>query len=217
MAEAGRCESGFPSGGGLRATLDIRRRVRFHRRMRLILFLCLLLPLTGCGLLKKKTPPPKDNRTGQARLIGVIEMVNPEQNYVLINCETRPTLDEGTVLIGLDANGQKSKLVVTPERKGNYLTADIQEGMPSVGSLALQKIRESDTLPAPPSEVAAVEATTQPASAAPAFEMPGERPPPIPEIQFPSKSSSSSPAPSTSGDLPLPKPLEPAPLLPEIR
>jgi hypothetical protein len=187
--------------------------------MRLILCLCLLLPFPGCGLLKNKTPPPKDNRTGQARLIGVIEMVNPEQNYVLINCDTRPTLKEGTILIGLDANGQKSKLIVTPERKGNYLTADIQEGMPSVGSLALQKIRESDTLPAPPIEAPIVEVTTQPASAAPAFEMPGERPPPIPEIQFPSKpaSSSSSPAPSTSGDLPLPKPLEPAPLLPEIR
>ena len=179
----------------------------------LLLLFCAAALIVGCASKEKKKPEP----TGRATLIGMIEMVNPEQNYVLINCETRPTLDEGTVLIGLDANGQKSKLVVTPERKGNYLTADIQEGMPSVGSLALQKIRESDTLPAPPSEVAAVEATTQPASAAPAFEMPGERPPPIPEIQFPSKSSSSSPAPSTSGDLPLPKPLEPAPLLPEIR
>jgi len=187
--------------------LDILRPVRFHFSMRLFLFLCLLLPLTGCGLLKKKqAPPPKDNRTGQARLIGVIEMVNPEQNYVLINCEERPSLEAGVELIALDSNGQKSKLVVTPERKGNYLTADIKEGTPSVGCLALQKIRESDKLPAPPSAAPAADGATLPASAAPSFDMPTERPPPIPEIQFPSK-----PAPSSSGDLPLPAPLEPVP------
>lgn len=186
--------------------LDILRPVRFHFGMRLFLLLCLLLPLTGCGLLKKKQPPPpKDNRTGQARLIGVIEMVNPEQNYVLINCEERPSLEAGVELIALDSNGQKSKLVVTPERKGNYLTADIKEGTPSVGCLALQKIRESDKLPAPPSAAPAADGATLPASAAPSFDMPTERPPPIPEIRFPSK-----PAPPSSGDLPLPAPLEPA-------
>ncbi|MFN7562596.1 MAG: hypothetical protein ACK5TH_12510 [Prosthecobacter sp.] len=193
--------------------LDILRPVRFHFGMRLFLLLCLLLPLTGCGLLKKKQPPPpKDNRTGQARVIGVIEMVNPEQNYVLINCDTRPTLEAGVELIALDSNGQKSKLVVTPERKGNYLTADIKEGTPSVGCLALQKIRESDKLPAPPSAAPAVDGATLPASAAPSFDMPTERPPPIPEIQFPSK-----PAPASSGDLPLPAPLEPSTLPPVIR
>ena len=182
--------------------------VRFHFDMRFLLLLCLLLPLTGCGLLKKKQPPPAtDNRTGQAKLIGVIEMVNPEQNYVLINCETRPTLDAGTALIGLDSNGQKSKLVVTPERKGNYLTADIKEGAPVVGCLVLQKIRESDTLPAPPATPPVGDNATLPASAAPSFEMPTERPPPIPEVQFPSKPSSSPPP---SSEPPLPAPLEPA-------
>jgi hypothetical protein len=175
--------------------------------MRVFLFSCLLmLCLPGCShlaskALQKPLKKLQDNRVGQALLIGTIEMVNPEQNYVLIHCDSRPTLDAGVELIALDSNGNKSKLVVTPERKGNYLTADIKEGMPAVGSLALQKVQESDTLPAAP-------ATTngQPASPAPTVEMPIERPPPIPEIQFPS-----TPAQSTTGELPLPSTVEPVP------
>lgn len=185
--------------------LDISKPLRFHFNMRPFVVLCLLLPLTGCGLMKKKTPQPRDNRTGQARLIGVIEMVNPEQNYVLIHCDMRPTVEAGIQLIGLDSAGQRSKLVVTPERKGNYLTADIQEGAPIVGCLVLQKILDSDTLPAPPNNSPpAADGVTMPASAAPSFEMPRERPPPIPEIQFPSRPS----LPARS-DLPLPAPIEP--------
>ncbi len=185
--------------------LDNFKPVRFHFKMRSLVVLCLLLPLAGCGLMKKKPPMPRDNRTGQAKLVGVIEMVNPEQNYVLIHCDTRPTLEAGTQLIGLDSAGQKSKLLVTPERKGNYLTADIQEGAPIVGSLVLQKIRDSDTLPAPPNAASPLtEGVIMPASAAPSFELPVERPPPIPEIQFPSRPS----LPARS-DLPLPVPIEP--------
>ncbi|MFM7604543.1 MAG: hypothetical protein ACKO8Z_05020, partial [Prosthecobacter sp.] len=59
----------------------------------------------------------QDGRVGQAVLIGSIEMVNPEQNYVLIHCDSRPMLNAGVELIALDASGQQSKLLVTPERK----------------------------------------------------------------------------------------------------
>ena len=175
--------------------------------MRVFLFSCLLLlSLPGCSYLagkalQKPLKKLQDNRVGQALLIGTIEMVNPEQNYVLIHCDSRPTLDAGVELIAIDSSGNKSKLVVTPERKGNSLTADIKEGTPVVGSLALQKILESDTLPAAP-------ATTdgQPTSPAPSVEMPIERPAPIPEIQFPSSPPSRSEQP-----LPLPAPTEPQP------
>jgi hypothetical protein len=165
-----------------------------------------MLALPGCSYLagkalEKPLKKLQDNRVGQALLIGTIEMVNPEQNYVLIHCDSRPTLDAGIELIAIDSKGQKSKLVVTPERKANYLTADIKEGTPTIGSLALQKIQESDILPAAP-------ATTddQPTAPAPTVEMPIERPAPIPEIQFPSKPGSTS-----NGELPLPAPLEPIP------
>ncbi len=174
--------------------------------MRVFLFSCLLmLTLPGCSYLagkalQKPLKKLQDNRVGQALLIGTIEMVNPEQNYVLIHCDSRPTLEAGIELIALDSSGNKSKLVVTPERKGNYLTADIKEGTPTIGSLALQKIQESDTLPAAPTTTDGL--ATAPA---PTVEMPIERPAPIPEIQFPSQ-----PAPSPRGELPLPTPPAPA-------
>lgn len=161
-----------------------------------------MLCLPGCShlaskALQKPLKKLQDNRVGQALLIGTIEMVNPEQNYVLIHCDSRPTLDAGVELIALDSSGNKSKLVVTPERKGNYLTADIKEGTPVVGSLALQKIQESDTLPAVPATP-----DGQPTSPAPSVEMPIERPAPIPEIQFPS-------SPSSRTEPSLPAPTEP--------
>lgn len=166
----------------------------------------LMLTLPGCSYLvgkalQKPLKKLQDNRVGQALLIGTIEMVNPEQNYVLIHCDSRPTLDAGIELIAIDSKGQKSKLVVTPERKGNYLTADIKEGTPTIGSLALQKIQESDTLPAAPTKTNGL-----PTGPAPSVEQPIERPAPIPEIQFPSQ-----PAPSSRGELPLPTSTEPAP------
>lgn len=82
---------------------------------------------------KEKKPGP----TGQATLIGMIEMVNPEQNYVLIRCEPMPALEVGVELIALSASGTRSKLVLSPERKGHYLTADIKEGQPQVTNLVL--------------------------------------------------------------------------------
>jgi hypothetical protein len=90
--------------------------------------------LAGCASKKKEEKP---GPTGQATLIGMIEMVNPEQNYVLIRCEPMPSLNAGAELIALGANGARSKLVLSPERKGHYLTADIKEGQPEVTNLVL--------------------------------------------------------------------------------
>lgn len=166
--------------------LDKQRRLRMNPRMsRRLLWMLALLLLAGCSFTPK--PKPKDNRTGQARLIGVVEMVNPDQGYVLIQCPDKSTLKSGTELIGLDHTGAKSRLLVTPERKGNYLTADIKEGTPIIGALVLQKVKEGDTLPEPPKpgeSPAAVLAAAGPDLSV----MPGERPPPIPEIVFPSQS-----------------------------
>ena len=163
------------------------------------------------SVLRKPLKKFQDGRVGQAVLIGSIEMVNPEQNYVLIHCDSRPMLNAGVELIALDASGQQSKLLVTPERKGNYLTADIKQGMPSVGSLALQKIHASDTLSMVPSTPVA-----QPNPSAKPVETPIVRPPPIPEIQFPSQplpSSRESPRSST----PLEPTAAPSTLPPIIR
>lgn len=79
----------------------------------------------------------------EAKVIGVIEMVNPEQNYVLINCEHQVDIPAGTEIISQGVNGTNGKLKVTPERKGNYITADIVEGSPQVRDLVIYKVESS--------------------------------------------------------------------------
>ncbi|MDZ4288114.1 MAG: hypothetical protein U0984_09150 [Prosthecobacter sp.] len=114
--------------------------------------LLLVLLLAGCDVLKwgkKKPPNPKPEPaapTGSMTLIGIVEMVNPEQNYVLIRCEQATSLAPGTELIALDATGAQSKLALTPERKGLYLTADIKGGSPKVTNLVMQP---KGTMPPP--------------------------------------------------------------------
>lgn len=96
-----------------------------------ILSLVCLLP--SC---KSAKEPKKDSKV---TLIGFVEMVNPEQNYVLIRCEQLFALSAGTELTALDATGSVSKLRLTPERKGRYLTADIVSGQPRVMNLVMQE------------------------------------------------------------------------------
>ena len=96
----------------------------------------------GWGMFSKKIST--NNRLGEAKVIGVIEMVNPEQNYVLINCEQRLSIPAGTEIVSQCADGSKTKLKVTPERKGNYITADIIEGVPQLRDLVLYKIKPGE-------------------------------------------------------------------------
>ncbi len=114
----------------------------------------LLVTLSGCTWAQSKTgglfanKGKKNNRTADVKVVGVIDMVNPEQNYVLIHCEQRLNLPAGTEIIAQNSDGSKVKLKVSPERKGNYITADIKEGTPQVKDLVLYQIRKGE-LPAP--------------------------------------------------------------------
>ncbi len=122
--------------------------------MKFLRHLCLplLLGLSSCTYLENKFGSLKksseDKSVGQAKVIGVIEMVNPEQNYVLINCEHRVDIPAGTEIISQGVNGTDAKLKVTPERKGNYITADITQGTPLVRDLVLFQIKRD--APPPP-------------------------------------------------------------------
>jgi len=113
----------------------------------LIRLLIASLLLTSCASKQKVKPEP----TGKSILIGIIEMVNPEQNYVLIRCEQMPSISAGTELSALSSEGKKTKLILTPERKGHYLTADIKEGTPEVSNLVLlsQSSLPTPVVPAP--------------------------------------------------------------------
>lgn len=122
--------------------------------MRMIRLICLLplLGLSSCswifgkaagfGMFDKKLS--KNNRVGEAKVIGVVELVNPEQNYVLINCEQRLNIPAGTEIVAQNSDGSKVKLKVSPERKGNYITADITEGTPQVRDLVLYQVKPGE-------------------------------------------------------------------------
>lgn len=125
--------------------------------MKFLRHLCLplLLGLSSCTYLEKKfggmsssKDSPEDKRVGEAKVIGVIELVNPEQNYVLINCEHRVDIPAGTEIISQGVNGTDAKLRVTPERKGNYITADITQGTPQLRDLVLFQVKRDAAPPA---------------------------------------------------------------------
>lgn len=114
---------------------------------------CVLFPLVlavvlpGCGLFKKKE---KEKPAGpKTMLVGIVEMVNPEQNYVLIRCEVLPDFGAGTELVAVDATGTETKLKLTPERKGRYLTADILSGQPKVMNLVVRRTSGNEPLKVP--------------------------------------------------------------------
>lgn len=169
-------------------------------RIRLLLLVIALLP--ACHLLKRNKPPKpvdgtENSADGPTYLIGIIEMVNPEQKFVLIKTEGRMAIPIGQELTALDATGALSKLVVSPERKANYLTADIREGNPRVTNLVTYRPK------------------MQPGAAPPADPPPPPTPPPPPGA-IPSLAPPPPPGPPLSpGSIPnQPGPIREAPTVP---
>ncbi|MDB6073982.1 MAG: hypothetical protein JWO89_1622 [Verrucomicrobiaceae bacterium] len=100
-------------------------------RLLLIASICLL---AGCHALKNLMAhkPKKEEDTKEAKqlMVGTIELVNPEQRFVLIRTIAHLMLPVGTELFSRGPDGQTTKLKVTPERKGTFLAADIVSGSP---------------------------------------------------------------------------------------
>jgi hypothetical protein len=119
--------------------------------VRFLLLPLLCLPLCGCGIISKALQHhKKDDKDKQPKdiAIGVIEMVNPEQHFVLIRTGMQYKLSPGWKLETRPLNGPKSVLSITPEQKLNFLSADIVEGFPQQGELVV--------LPPQPGSAAAV-------------------------------------------------------------
>lgn len=138
----------------------------------------LLFSLSSCGtmqqLLRKK--PDKNAATGNPgeskdQIIGTIEMVNPEQRFVLVKTMNRMAVAAGTKLESHSPNGLKSVLTVTPEHKMNFISADITEGYPQQGDIVVQV-----SVPKPPDTPAPVGGDQPP---------PLEPPPPIVDLPLP--------------------------------
>ncbi len=137
--------------------LDILAAMRHLWGMSFQRHLCLaalLVGLSNCTYLEQKfggmmpsfsKKTDGDKKIGEAKVIGVIELVNPEQNYVLINCEQRVDIPAGTEIISQGVNGSDARLKVTPERKGNYITADITQGMPQLKDLVVYQVKPGES------------------------------------------------------------------------
>lgn len=150
------CEPGASLNSLTVSTLDSQPPMSINTGMLSLRHLCLaalLLGLSGCTYFENKfaamsaasKKSAKDKRIGEAKVIGVIEMVNPEQNYVLINCEQRVDIPAGTEIICQGVNGTDAKLKVSPERKGNYITADIVTGTPQLHDLVIYQVKSDGT------------------------------------------------------------------------
>ena len=131
----------------------------------------------GCRLLKKglfsrKHPAAQTDKNSDMYL-GMVESVNPEQKFVLVRTEIRMPVAAGTKLETRAPNGTKASLMVTPEHKGNFLSADIVEGAPSTGDAVILPARAAIEPAAPPA-TAGVSGTGTPASGAPALIPPSQ-------------------------------------------
>lgn len=126
--------------------------------------------LMSCGSLRKKGPEAvkgtENAPGGPTYLIGLVELVNPEQKFVLIRTETKVAIPAGHSLIAIDATGAQTKLKVSPETKQNFLTADIADGTPRVGNLVIYRPGQQGTAAGPQSAPGA--AVAPPVEAPPA-------------------------------------------------
>jgi hypothetical protein len=129
-----------------------------QRFLLMLAILAVVLPAGSCSVFKKRllsrkySPVPADKNSDV--FVGVVESVNPEQKFVLLRTELRMAVAPGSKLESHSSNGSKASLVVTPERKMNFLSADITGGSPSVGDVVI--------LPA--AAAAAAAATASPAA-----------------------------------------------------
>jgi hypothetical protein len=128
--------------------------------VRHLLLSLLCFSLCGCGIVSKafhshhKKDDDKDKQTKDL-FIGTVEMVNPEQHFVLIRTGLQLKLQAGWKLETRPQNGSpKSVLVVTPEQKLNFLSADIADGNPQQGELVVLPPQAGLTSTAPATSAA---------------------------------------------------------------
>lgn len=127
-------------------------------RVVIVLMSCLALPscaLIGKGMSKLPWKKKKKQQSGKdddaSRLVGTVEMVNPEQRFVLIRTHGKLAIGAGQELTVMDPSGAQSKVKVSIERKLDFLTADIIDGTPRTGSMVLLK-PDKKAPPPPPAD-----------------------------------------------------------------
>jgi hypothetical protein len=111
------------------------------RFIQLLVLGALLSLTTSCGLVARafrSKPKPQTATDGSKEMfIGVVDLVNPEQHFVLVRTVVNLALRSGTSLEIRSPEGNKSSATVTPEHKSNYISADIASGMPKRGDAVI--------------------------------------------------------------------------------
>ncbi len=172
-----------------------------------MLSLALGLSLAGCGILDRKDDGKiegsENSPEGETFLIGLVELVNPDQRFVLIRTQSKVNIPAGHILSTLDATGARGRIKVSPEKKPNLITADIIEGNPRIGNIvSYQPKMQGAQTPASP--------------AAPSDQPMPLQPPPISPVtpsEFLSPDGlASQPSPIPTQTIPLsPPPITPSP------
>ena len=101
-----------------------------------------ILATTGCQTMKQdKEEPPAEEQEEEASMkvpVGSIHMVHPDGQFVLIKSSRFLQIEPGTELTTYDISGVPTgRLLVSPARKGVFMTADIIEGAPEAGNHTL--------------------------------------------------------------------------------
>ncbi len=110
------------------------------RAVRWGLLLTVLTVTPGCGLLKRRAKPSPPSALQEVRAglrpVGTVSLLNESSGFLLIQSPVATIVGDKTMLVTRDGAGERTgKLVVTPERKRNFLAADIAEGKPKRGEL----------------------------------------------------------------------------------
>lgn len=97
--------------------------------------------LCGCSLFKSAPPKPTIIRLPKTqpaensvpKLVGVVSMVNPDGQFVLVESNQSAALESGTALKCIRDGVESAVIAVGKERRRPYVTADIVKGDPQRG------------------------------------------------------------------------------------
>jgi hypothetical protein len=110
--------------------------------MRPFLLVLLAITFTSCQALRnafhRQAKDAAPTTPAGASVVGAIEMVNPDAQFVIVRMNSSAPIAASTELISVDAEGKQTKLKVTPERKGLFVTADVVQGTAHQGDIVVR-------------------------------------------------------------------------------
>jgi hypothetical protein len=98
----------------------------------LIFFAAVCVLACGCAHQQKKMPAPLH------RQLGVIVLVNEDERFVLIDTGMEVEPQPGQALKSFTDGQESGVLTVSPERKAQFVTADIVQGAPQKGDTVVE-------------------------------------------------------------------------------